>query len=110
VLRPQSLLHNRQGPLVKGFGPRVLALLVVEPRQVVETLGHVRVLRPQGLFSDRQRSLQKGLDVGITTTPAQVNASLVEQSRSLRKFENPVIDKLSASMRLEGEAVRSHAS
>jgi hypothetical protein len=53
---------------------------------------------PQGLFPDRQRTPVKRLSVGITTTLVQVNASIVEQSRSLRKREAPLDDKFRASV------------
>jgi hypothetical protein len=59
VFRAQGLFPNRQRPLVKGFGLRVLALVIVKRRQVVEALGHVGVLRAQGRFPDRQRPIVK---------------------------------------------------
>jgi hypothetical protein len=43
----------------------VLALVLIENRQVVEALGHVRVLRSQGLLPDRQRPLMQRLGLGV---------------------------------------------
>jgi hypothetical protein len=59
---------DRQRPLIKGLGLRVLALGLVKVRQIVEAVGHIRVLRAQRLFTDRQRPLQKGRGIGITST------------------------------------------
>jgi hypothetical protein len=52
VLGAQRFFPHRQRALVEGFGFRVLALVVVEVRQVVEASGHVGVVRPQRLFRD----------------------------------------------------------
>jgi hypothetical protein len=57
----QRLLADRQRELENGLGPPILALVLVKSRQIVEAGGHVWVLRPQGLFPDRQRTLAKGL-------------------------------------------------
>jgi hypothetical protein len=48
MLRAQDLFPDRQRPAVKGLGLRVLALGVVESRQVVEADGDLRVLQAQG--------------------------------------------------------------
>ena len=67
VLRPNGLFLDRQRPLEKGLGLRVLALVTVEQRQAVEAICHVEVLRAQGLFPDRQRPLVKGLGLRVLT-------------------------------------------
>ena len=46
MVGPQRLLPDRQGPLVERLGLRVLALVVVEPRQVVEARGHIGMVGP----------------------------------------------------------------
>ena len=46
MLGPQGLLLNNQQPLVEWLGLFVLALSVVELRQLVETGCQTRVLRP----------------------------------------------------------------
>ena len=46
MLGPQGLLSDPQRTLVERLGLGVLALGVVELRQVVEALGHVGMLRP----------------------------------------------------------------
>ena len=50
MLWPQGLSQNRQRPLVKGLGLRVLALGGVKARQVVEADRHVGMLRAEALF------------------------------------------------------------
>ena len=62
---PKRLFPDRQRPLVKRLGLRVLALVSVKLRQVVEARGHVGVLRAQRLFPDRQRPLVKGLGLRV---------------------------------------------
>ncbi len=42
MLRAEGLLFDRQGALVERLGLAVAALVVVEPRQVVEARGNVR--------------------------------------------------------------------
>jgi hypothetical protein len=46
MLGAQRLFINRQRPLINGLGLRLLALVVIEQREVVEALGYDRVLRP----------------------------------------------------------------
>ena len=50
MLRAKGLFPDRQRPLVKGLGLRVLALVVVEPREVVEAGGHSRDAPGRGPF------------------------------------------------------------
>jgi hypothetical protein len=54
ILGLQRLLPDRQRPQMKELGFRPPALVVVEYRQAMETLGHVGVLRAQSLFPNRQ--------------------------------------------------------
>ena len=61
----QGLFQDRQRALAKGLGFGVLALGTAMGRQVVETRGHVGILRPQGLFHNRQRALIKRLGLCI---------------------------------------------
>lgn len=49
----EGLLFDRQGALVQRLGLRVLALGLVQRREVVEALGHIGMIRTQGLFSYR---------------------------------------------------------
>jgi hypothetical protein len=105
VLRTQSLVSDRQRPLVKGLGLHVFTLLVVKHRQVVEAHGHVGVFRTQSLFPERQRPLVKGLGVGITTTLTQIETNLVEQSGRLGKLEAPLVNKFRAGVRLREKPV-----
>ena len=65
MLRAQGLFPDRQCPLIERLGLRVLALVVVKRRQVVEARGYVGVLRAQGLFPDRQRPLVKRLGLRV---------------------------------------------
>ena len=58
------------------------------------------MLPAQGLFPDRQRTHVKGLGVGITTTLVQVDAGLVEQPRTLGKFEARLADQFRAGLRM----------
>jgi hypothetical protein len=51
-------------------------------------------------MGSKKPSKTEGLGVSITTTLVQVKASLVEQSRTLGKFEVPVVDKFCAGVRL----------
>ena len=58
VVGAQLGLVDLQGPLVVVLHLLVLALVLAQQRQVVELLGHVRVLLPQHLHRDtggRQR-------------------------------------------------------
>jgi len=48
MILTEGLFANRQRSLAKGLGLRVLTLVVVEPRQIVEAGAHVGVLRAQG--------------------------------------------------------------
>ena len=75
MLGPEGLLEDRQRPLIERLGLGVPALGLVEQGQVVEALGHVRVLGPEGLLEDRQRPLIKRLGLGV---PA---LGLVEQGQ-----------------------------
>ena len=65
MFRPEGLFLDLKRPLVKGLGPGVLPLIVVEPREVVEAGSHGRVLRPEGLFLDLKRPLVKGLSLRV---------------------------------------------
>jgi hypothetical protein len=58
MLQTQNLLPDRQRFLIvqPGFGQ--IALSLKGKTQVIQALGHVRVLWTQNLLSDRQRSLQ----------------------------------------------------
>ena len=63
--------------MVKWFGLGIAALVVVEPRYVVEAVSYVRVLRTQGLFSDHQCTFVErfGLSVaalGVVEVPQVV--------------------------------------
>ena len=78
VLRPQSLLLDRQRPLVERLGLGIPALGMVNQPQVVEADGHGGVLRPQGLLPNRQRPLVKRLSLGVTGLGAVKLRQIVE--------------------------------
>jgi hypothetical protein len=63
LLGAQRLFVNSQRPLINGPGLRVLALVVIDQRQVVEALGYDRVLRPVAGVSTR------GLDPDAKASP-----------------------------------------
>ncbi len=65
MLRPQALLYDRQRPLVERLSFIVLALLVIQSRQVVEAVGHIGVRRSQGLLSDCQCPLIERLGLRV---------------------------------------------
>jgi len=57
----EGLLKNLQRALVQRLGQRVLALVVVEPRKVVQALGHIGMVWTEGLLPNRQRALVQRL-------------------------------------------------
>src|SRR2546426_748525 len=65
VFWAQVLLPDRHHSLVERLGLGVLALSVVELRQVAKTCGRVGVLGPAGFLLDRQRPLVERLSLGI---------------------------------------------
>jgi len=72
MLRPQALLPDAQCALVERLGLHILALRLVQFRQVVERKGHIGMLRPQALFPDAQRAPEIPLRLLIGTDHAQV--------------------------------------
>ncbi len=66
MLRPEGRLVDRQRPLVPRLRLGVLALVVVEPRQVVEARGNTRVLGTQRLLPDRQGAFVGRLGLGVS--------------------------------------------
>ena len=67
MLGPQYLLLNCKRPLVQRLDLVVATLGAIEPRQVVEAGGHMRVLGPQHFFGNRQRPLGQRLGFRIAT-------------------------------------------
>ena len=61
----QAPFQNRQRALIKRLGLRVVALIVVEQREVVEVGGDIRVIRTERLFINRQRALIERLGLRI---------------------------------------------
>jgi hypothetical protein len=84
MLRAKGLFPDRQCPLVKGLGFRVLALIGVEPPNVIEAGGHVGVLRPQRLFPNPQRPLVKGFGLGLLALIGADQRQIVEPDGDTR--------------------------
>ena len=57
--RSECLFADRQSPLEERLRFGVFPLVVVQNRQVVQTCGHVRVLRTETFLADRQRALMQ---------------------------------------------------
>ncbi len=76
----QGFLRNRQRPIHKRFCLGVLALGILERRQVVEAPGHVGMLRTLGLLPDRQPALEERLGLGIPAL-VKVEFSQAEEAR-----------------------------
>ncbi len=62
----------------------VLALGVVEQREVVEARGNTRVLGTQRLFLDRQRPLEERLGLGVLALETVEFPQVVEARRQAR--------------------------
>lgn len=62
ALRPEDLLSNGQGTLQQRLDLGVAVLVGVEPGQVAEADGHVRVLGAERLLPDRQGALVERLN------------------------------------------------
>ncbi len=54
---PERLLVDLERLLIKRFGLGVIAHLEVEKRQVIETLGNVRVVGPERLLTEEVKKL-----------------------------------------------------
>ena len=50
-----GFLHNADGSLVERLGFRVVAAIYLNTGQVVQHVGYVRMLRPDGLLQSRER-------------------------------------------------------
>src|SRR5258705_7098880 len=59
-------LLDRQRALEESLGLRVLALGVVQPREVAQAPGHIGVIRAESLLIDRQRAPEELLGVHET--------------------------------------------
>src|SRR5262249_40582507 len=57
----QRALPDREGALEQGLGPRILAFVLVEPRQVVEREGDRGVAFSQRALPDRERTEEQRL-------------------------------------------------
>ena len=57
VGRPQVAFADLHGSLVQGFGGGVIALAIVEKRQIVETGGNIEVVWSKSVFLGLQRLL-----------------------------------------------------
>src|SRR5256712_9948066 len=86
---PQVLLPDRHHSLVEGLSLGVLALIIVEQRQVAQTYGHVEVFRPEALFLDCQHSLKKRLGLGIFSLSAVKLPQTAQGSGRLRVLPPP---------------------
>ena len=73
-----GLLQDAQRLFVERLGLGVLALIVVERRQVVEAGGHTRMLRPQGRLLNRQRPFVEGLGLGVLALATVELSQVVE--------------------------------
>ena len=62
---PRVCFPNRQGPLIEGLGLGIPPLIRIEPGQMVEARGHVRVRAAEGLLPNRQGPLLERLGLGI---------------------------------------------
>ena len=65
MIRAEGLLPDRQRALVERLGLRVLALVVVQLREVVQARGHIGMIRAEGLLPDRQRALVERLGLRV---------------------------------------------
>ena len=65
MIRAEGLLPYGQRALVERLGLRVLALCVVQPRQIVQARGHIGMIRAEGLLPDRQRALVERLGLRV---------------------------------------------
>ena len=85
---PQRLLFDRQRPLVQWLGLGVLALVFVEPRQIVQGRRRVRVVWPQRLLVDRQRPLVQWLGLGVLALVVVEQRQIV-QGRAVSGWSGP---------------------
>ncbi len=78
MLGPQGVFIDRQRTLEERLGLGVVALGLVEQRQVVEARGHLGVLRPQGFLPDRQGALMERLGLGVLALGSVQRCQVVE--------------------------------
>ena len=81
MIRRQTLLQYIQPALNQRLGLGVLALGVVEPRQVVEALRDIGMLGAEGFFADRQRALIQRLGLGVLALGIVEQRQVVEAGR-----------------------------
>ena len=65
MLGTERLLPDGERALIERLGLRVLALGMVEQRQVVEARGHIGMLGAEGLLPDGERALIERLGLRV---------------------------------------------
>ncbi len=65
---------------MQGLGFCVATLIVIEPRQVVEAFGHIRVLGPKRLLPNRERPQVERLGLGVLALGVIEPRQVVEAS------------------------------
>src|SRR3989442_15684296 len=78
MIRAESLLIDRQRALEERLGLRVLALGLVELREVVQARGHIGMIRAVGLLGDPQRLLRNDYGALVTSLAVQGHDLMVE--------------------------------
>src|SRR5438128_518249 len=94
MLLPQRLLVDGNGSSVQRLRFRIVALVLVESRQVVEAGSQVRMLRPQDLLIDGDGSLVQQCRFGIPSTLLYVVSDLIEQVCSFVELHLPLRDQI----------------
>ena len=79
MIRAESLLPDRQRALVERLGLRVLALGIVQRREVVQARGHIGMIRADRLLGDLQRLFCDHYSAIIATLPVQRHDLIVER-------------------------------
>jgi hypothetical protein len=81
MLWSQGTFVDGKGALIQGLGLLVLALVLVEPRQIVEAGGRVGVLCSYLLLCDREGALVQGLGLLVLALVFIQESQIVEADR-----------------------------
>src|SRR5437762_1595126 len=87
VLWPICFLINCQRTLQERFGLLVLALCIINRRQVVEASRRAGVLWPICFLINCQRTLQERFGLRILSSSVEIVCSFIEEMGCFRKFQ-----------------------
>ena len=73
----ERFFFDRQRALVERRGIRIVILISIKPRQIIQRCRDIKMIRAERLFSDRQRAFEERLGLSIASLTGELTCLLI---------------------------------